>query len=120
MKKFIIGLFSFLLIVSFLPILTPATSAEEFITGAFVTTWNTENPGVSASNEIKIQTNSNQIYDYNVDWGDGSSDTEQTGDAIHTYATPGIYTVSITGTYPQIYFDSYWIEESSDNKNTFC
>ncbi len=70
----------------------------------FVTTWKTDNPGVSANNQITIPTFGTG-YNYTVDWGDGTSPTLETGDATHTYATPGVYTVSITGTFPAIVFN---------------
>ncbi|TMM55867.1 BspA family leucine-rich repeat surface protein [Maribacter algarum] len=70
----------------------------------FITTWKTDNPGISATNEITIPTNPNEVYDYTVDWGDGSSSTGVTGNTSHTYANPGTYTVSINGTFPSIYF----------------
>ncbi|RNC88615.1 MAG: BspA family leucine-rich repeat surface protein [Allomuricauda sp.] len=71
----------------------------------FVTTWKTDNPGASADNQITIPTFTGETYDYTVDWGDGTSDTNVTGDITHTYTTPGIYTVSITGDFPRIYFN---------------
>jgi surface protein len=71
---------------------------------SFVTTWKTDNSGVSASNQITIPTSSGLTYNYDVDWGDSSSDTGLTGDATHTYATPGTYTVTITGTFPGMFF----------------
>lgn len=70
----------------------------------FITTWKTDNPGSSADNQVTIPTFSGEIYNYSVDWGDGTSDTNITGDITHTYATPGTYDVSITGEFPQIYF----------------
>ena len=70
----------------------------------FITTWKTDNPGSSADNQITIPTFPGETYDYNVDWGDGNSDTNVTGDITHTYAAPGTYTVSITGQFPRIYF----------------
>ena len=70
----------------------------------FVTTW-----GVAAGSlGITIPTNSDFAYSYTVDWGDSSVDTRvYTGDATHTYTTAGIYTVSISGTFPSIYFNTY-------------
>lgn len=69
----------------------------------FVTTWKTDNPGTSDGRSISIPTAPNEIYNYTVDWGDGTAPTDHTGDATHTYATPGTYTVSITGLFPRIY-----------------
>ncbi len=69
----------------------------------FITTWKTDNPGGSASNQITIPTNGGG-YNYDVDWGDTSTSSGQTGDSTHTYSSPGTYTVKITGTFPRIYF----------------
>ena len=71
----------------------------------FVTTWKTDNIGVSNDNQIIIPTIGGG-YSYNVDWGDGTITTGETGDAIHTYAIPGLYQVSITGDFPRIYFNN--------------
>lgn len=71
----------------------------------FVTTWKTDNPGISEDNQITIPTFSGENYDYMVDWGDGSTSENVTGDIIHTYATPGTYTVSISGDFPRIFFN---------------
>ena len=55
----------------------------------------------SESIEIKSRTTNN----YDVDWGDGSSDTAVTATIKnHTYAAAGTYTVKITGAFPQPYF----------------
>ncbi|UAY54032.1 BspA family leucine-rich repeat surface protein [Arachidicoccus terrestris] len=70
------------------------------ITDGFVTTWKTD-----AGNQtvvIPINTDYAAEYDYNVEWGDGSSSAHQTGNASHTYSTQGIYTVTITGAFPAI------------------
>jgi len=86
---------------------------------AFVTTWKTDNQGFSNDNQITIPTYTSQqweeaiIYDYTIDWGDGTNDTNVTGDITHTYATPGIYTVSITGDFPRIYFEGWDIEKDN-------
>lgn len=78
---------------------TPAHAAGEFIT-----TWKTDNEGTSASNQITIPTSDGFVYDYNVDWGDGSTSTDVTGNITHTYAEAGTYTVSISGTFPMMVF----------------
>ena len=71
---------------------------------AFITPWNTANPGTSANNVITIPTNPTYTnYNYTVDWGDGTTTANAIGNSTHTYATPGIYTVSITGTFPAIF-----------------
>lgn len=70
---------------------------------AFITTWQTDNPGVSGPNQIIIPTTGGG-YNYDVDWGDGNTTTGETGNAAHTYAAPGAYTVTITGTFPRIHF----------------
>lgn len=69
----------------------------------FITTWKTDNPGSSDNTSIIIPTAPGELYNYTVDWGDGSPPTNHTGDATHTYAAPGTYTVSITGLFPRIY-----------------
>jgi len=67
----------------------------------FITTWQT----TTASESITIPTTGSG-YNYAVDWGDGNTSTAQTGNATHTYATAGTYTVKITGTFPRIYFNN--------------
>ena len=72
----------------------------------FITTWKTDNPGVSNNNQITIPTYPGETYNYSVDWGDGSSDSGVTGNITHTYANPGTYQVSISGKFPRIYFNN--------------
>lgn len=67
---------------------------------SFITTWQT----ATVNESITIPTR-NGGYNYTVDWGDGTVENGATGDAVHTYASPGIYTVSISGDFPQIYFN---------------
>jgi hypothetical protein len=69
-------------------------------TGAFKTQWNTANGGVSASNQIKLPLQSSGTYNFEVDWGDGNSDTITVWDqaeTTHTYSSSGIYDVVING-----------------------
>lgn len=70
----------------------------------FITTWKTDNPGASGDNQITIPTKNDMVYDYSVDWGDGTQSTGVSGDITHTYVTPGIYRVSIFGSFPRIWF----------------
>ncbi len=70
---------------------------------AFITRWNTENPGKSDYNQIMIPTNPDYTYNYNIDWGDGTKDMGVTGDITHTYSKAGIYTIKIKGEFPHLY-----------------
>ena len=66
----------------------------------FRTVWRT----TTANESITIPT-SGIGYNYTVNWGDGSADdTGVTGDVSHSYSVAGDYTVTISGTFPRIYF----------------
>ncbi len=86
----------------------------------FITTWKTDNLGVSEDNQITIPTFPGEIYNYTVDWGDGTSNAGVSGDITHNYANPGIYTVSISGLFPRIVFGVFGIPNApnldSDSK----
>jgi surface protein len=72
----------------------------------FITTWKTDNPGESDDYTILIPTWGNG-YDCQVNWGDGSPDSNYSGsDPIisHTFGGIGTYTVTITGDFPRIFF----------------
>jgi len=73
---------------------------------SFTSIWDTTESGISGTNEITIPTNPLFIYNYTVDWGDGTSDTGIIGDFTHTYTVPGQYTVQISGDFPAIYFNN--------------
>ena len=69
---------------------------------AFITVWKT----TAAGESITIPIAPGETYDYTINWGDGSAvESGQTGNATHSYATAGEYDVSITGTFPRIYFN---------------
>ncbi|MEP2935376.1 MAG: BspA family leucine-rich repeat surface protein [Gilvibacter sp.] len=91
---------AFIHLITLLCLSTPNLWAQDFIT-----VWKSDNPGSSLDSQITIPT-SGDAYDYNVDWGDGSISTNVTGNITHTYAIPGTYTVSISGAFPQIYFNN--------------
>jgi surface protein len=81
-------------------------SAAAQTPGAFVTTWDTTNAG-SAPDTIVIPT-TGAGYDFEVNWGDGSTSTHSgTAPVVtHTYDTPGIKTIEITGDFPRIFFNN--------------
>ena len=66
----------------------------------FVTTWGT----ISQYESITIPVG-NATGTYAVDWGDGSTSANVTGDQSHMYCDAGIYTVSITGDFEQIHLN---------------
>ncbi len=66
----------------------------------FITTWQT-----TAVNESITIPTFGTGYNYFVEWGDGTTTSGNTGDATHTYAVAGTYTVSINGDFPRIRFD---------------
>ncbi|MEA2029712.1 MAG: BspA family leucine-rich repeat surface protein, partial [Campylobacterota bacterium] len=72
----------------------------------FITTWDTTEVGITNSDQIKIGTNQHYNYNYRIDWGDGEQSSSVRGDITHTYQQDGVYTVSITGTFPAIYFEN--------------
>ena len=78
-----------------------AATCSSKIADAFVTLWNIE-PGDLT---ITIPTTGSG-YDYTIDFGDGTVLSNQTGNATHTYAQPGMYNVSITGDFPRVYFNN--------------
>ncbi|MDD2537711.1 MAG: BspA family leucine-rich repeat surface protein, partial [Candidatus Absconditabacteria bacterium] len=68
----------------------------------FITTWQT----TTANESITIPT-IGAGYDFIVDWGDGSTGSYNgTAPVVqHTYATPGVRTIKISGAFPRIYFN---------------
>lgn len=93
----------------------------------FITTWRTTAPNES----ITIPTHPDEIYDYSIDWWDGTLNTGQTWDATHSYASSGDHTIRITWIFPSIYMnanndreklrsvDQRWTGERKTMKNAF-
>ncbi len=83
---------------------------------AFITTWKTDNTNTNASDstQVKISTFGSG-YDYQVNWGDGTSNRSVNGDKTHTYAEAGTYTITITGNFPQLYFSHQNDGDGYDN-----
>jgi hypothetical protein len=66
----------------------------------FRTTWKTDNAGTSNGDQITLPLPDSGSYDFEVRWGDGTSDriTSASDAAVtHTYPSPGTYTVEIEG-----------------------
>ena len=88
-----------------------ANSAESApaVNPNFVFTIDTTKAGSTGSSAFRIPMVSGSVYDFNVDWGDGSNE-DVSGSALtaknHTYSSPGIYTITISGTFPRIYFNN--------------
>jgi hypothetical protein len=60
----------------------------------FVISVKTDNTGTSNDDQFTLP----WTGDYDVDWGDGTTDTGQSGSTTHTYSTAGTYDVSVTPT----------------------
>jgi surface protein len=86
-------------------VLTACSGGSGSDNSPFITTWKTDNEGMSNDNQISITTATSD-QNYTVDWGDGSEDSGVTGDITHTYNSAGTYTVSISGDLKNIQFDN--------------
>jgi surface protein len=63
----------------------------------FTTTWETTTPNETIQLPL-CPTADGSIYSGTIDWGDGNITPTSYAGRYHTYVTPGIYTVIITGT----------------------
>ena len=70
----------------------------------FITTWETTMANEAIT--IPVENEFELTHNYNIDWGDGSTEEGITGNATHTYVNAGAYQVSITGDFPTINFGS--------------
>ena len=81
------------------------------ITSSFITTWKTDNPGTSESNQITIPTTGTG-YNYTVSWMNVNDPTivgeagTFNGPGTVTFPSAGTYQVSISGDFPRIYFNN--------------
>ena len=67
---------------------------------AFVITWRT-----TANNESITIPVGGAAGTYTIDWGDGATSADVTGDQTHTYDTAGTYRVSISGDFARIHLN---------------
>lgn len=75
----------------------------EVSSSIFVSTWDTTftSGSSTASNQIQLPLINGGTYNFVVDWGDGTQDTITSwnqAETLHTYASAGIYTLTIDGT----------------------
>jgi hypothetical protein len=68
----------------------------------FESTWDTTNTsgGSSLANQIQLPLELTGTYNFFIEWGDGNSDTITVWNdpaTLHTYTTPGVYTIKIYG-----------------------
>ena len=82
---------------------------------AFVSTWEASLSCDSTKHfQVYIPT-TGEGYNYNIDWGDGTSDTSVEGNITHKYPDAGYYQVEITGDFPRIYFADEEHEDCVEN-----
>ena len=92
MKKFYL-LFAFMFFVSFANAQAP-----------FIMTFTIEGETVT-DRAVQIPVIESEIpNDYNIDFGDGTVLDDQIGPVSHTYNTPGVYTVTLSGSFHKISF----------------
>ena len=76
---------------------------------AFITTWDTRLTGSGTSNSSSIVLPLYGTQAITASWGDGTTSNISSStqvDRTHSYATPGIYTVTITGSGEGFRFDN--------------
>ncbi|SDZ82870.1 Por secretion system C-terminal sorting domain-containing protein [Arachidicoccus rhizosphaerae] len=117
MKRLLL-LFAFVHVMCLLYAADPLTEnnnryAAGPITDGFITQWVTTKDAQQII--IPITPLLASQYNYDVNWGDGSNSTGQTGDATHTYTSKGTYTVTIKGEFPGIQFNSNSSPASNDS-----
>ena len=71
----------------------------------FKMTWS-----IPDTNAVTIPCQNVGTFDATLDWGDGSTTNAVTAyndpDLTHSYAAPGSYQITISGTFPNIYFNN--------------
>ena len=71
-----------------------ASKVDHINLTGFKTEWKIDSPS-----EITIYTNPDYDYNYFIDWGNGNSSDENTGN-LSNYFQPGTYTITINGDFP--------------------
>ena len=105
MRKLLIGGMG--LLVALLLMGCLSSPRTDFTNTAFVTRWRTDHTNgewaieESSPNQIRLSLSDDGVYDFVVDWGDGSDPDRiiryDLSELTHTYESPGEYTVMIDG-----------------------
>ena len=75
----------------------------------FITTWKTNNLGISNSSSVTILVDPSYTYNYDIDWNNDGvyDDFNVIGDITHDYIiTYNIQTIAIRGVFPKMYFNN--------------
>lgn len=101
MKKFVVACLTFALALG--ASLSAHLPANATASTDFISVWDTRNTstGSSDANSLALPLRSDGLYNFTVNWGDNSSSTitaYNDSAVTHTYATPGTYTITISGT----------------------
>jgi len=76
----------------------------------FISVWDTTKAG-SASDTVVLPLLSGGTYNGTIDWGDGNSDSLSYANRQHTYASGGVYTITISGQIEGWQFNFFAIDE---------
>jgi len=68
----------------------------------FITSWET----ISPNEQITIPVQPGLTYSYDIDWGDGQSNSGVSSSVSHEFAVADTYQISITGQFPAIYINN--------------
>jgi surface protein len=74
------------------------------ISAPMILKWHVKKQADFTKPHIHIKTSDRFVYDYHVDWGDGTKSTQLSSDCNHTFTHPGEYSIQIWGKYPHLYF----------------
>jgi len=58
---------------------------------------------INKDKKLRISTNDIFKYNFNINWGDGTRDSNVKKTITHQYEKEGVYTININGDYPHIY-----------------
>ncbi|MDW3193246.1 MAG: BspA family leucine-rich repeat surface protein [Cytophagales bacterium] len=87
---------------------------NEAFADAFITTWQVDTDDLTITLPLAVQVNSGDVLNFDVDWGDGTIDVGLTASGVHSYTSPGTYTVRVIGTFTAIFMNSSESRDDAD------